>query len=178
MKLNESHILDYLDNQLDERECSHLEAALKRNQEKSSSVDDARLAMQALHSLAGEAPVAVSEDFWPRLREKLPPQPSRNALWQVTSLASRWLWPTSSKWAISARVAVVVIIVAMASLWLGPQRTVTPISASEKAFISRSMQRHEDYVNTPPTINSLPLPTGDAASADHSADSSDDVYIP
>jgi anti-sigma-K factor RskA len=144
-------------------------------------VDDARLAMQALHALASEEPVAVSEDFWPRLREKLPEQAPRNAFSQITSLLSGVLWPSSSKWAISARVAVVVAILAMASLWLGPQRTMTPssaITASEQAFISRSMQRHEDFVNTPPTINSLPLPVGDAGSADHNSEPPDDGYIP
>lgn len=158
-----------------------MEEALERSQNKASEVDDARLAMQALHALASEEPICVSEDFWPRLREKLPAQPPRNAVSQVTSLMSGWLWPSSSKWAVSARVAVVVAVLAMASLWFGPQRTVTPssaITASEEAFISRSMQRHADYVNTPPTINSLPLPVGDAGSSDHNNEPTDDGYIP
>jgi hypothetical protein len=138
--------------------------------------------MQALHALASEEPVSVSEDFWPRLREKLPQQTPRNAFSQVSSLLSGWLWPSSSRWAISARVAVVVAVLAMASLWLGPQRTITQSSAqlspSEKAFVTRSMQRHADYVNTPPSVNSLPLPVGDAGSADHNSEPPDDGYIP
>lgn len=159
-----------------------MEEALERSQNMASDVDDARLGMQALHALASEEPVAVSEDFWPRLREKLPEQASRNAFSQITSMLSGVLWPSNSKWAVSARVAVVVAVLAMASLWLGPQRTVTPSSAqlspSEQAFVTRSMQRHADYVNTPPTVNSLPLPVGDAGTADHNSEPADDGYIP
>jgi len=181
MKLNESNILDYLDDRLCKKDCADMEEALERSEDKSSDVDDARLAMQALHALVSVEPVVVSEDFWPRLREKLPAQPPRNAMAQVGSTLAGWLWPTTSKWAISARVAAVVAVLAMASLWFGPQRTVTPssaISASEKAFISRSMQRHVDYVNSPPGVNSLPLPVGDAGSADHNTEQLDDGYMP
>jgi len=181
MKLNETNILDYLDDRLCKKDCADMEEALERSQNKASDVDDARLAMQALHALASEEPVTVSEDFWPRLREKLPEQTPRNAFSQVASVFSGMLWPSSSKWAISARVAIVVAVLGMVSLWFGPQRTVTPSSAittSEKAFISRSMQRHADYVNTPPTVNSLPLPVGDAGSPDHNREPADDGYIP
>lgn len=182
MKFKDSHILDYLDNQLCEQDCDNLESHLEQHQDTSDAVDDARLAMLALHDLAQEEPVKVSEDFWPRLREHLPELPSRNPLSQFASNLSQWVWPTSSKWAISARVALLVTVLAMASLWLGPQRTVAPSSAafsdSEKAFIARSMQRHEDYVNTPPSVNSLPLPFGDATSSDQNAAASDDVYMP
>lgn len=159
-----------------------MEEALGRSQNKASDVDDARLAMQALQALTSEEFVAVSENFWPRLREKLPAQPPRSAFSQVASMLSGVLLPSSSKWVISARMAVMVAVLAMASLWLGPQRTVTPSSAqlspSEKAFVTRSVQRHVDYVNTPPTVNSLPLPVGDAGSADQNSESTDDVYIP
>lgn len=182
MKLTENNILDYLDDRLCGKDCADLEEALLRSQNKASDVEDARLAMQTLHVLASGEPVIVSEDFWPRLREKLPEQPPRNALAQINSQLSGILWPSSSKWAISARVAAVVAILAMASLWFGPQRTVTPssaqLSASEKAFVSRSMQRHADYVNIPPSVNSLPLPVGDAGSADQNSESTEDVYIP
>lgn len=181
MKLNETNILDYLDDRLGKSDCADMEEALEHSKGRSSDVDDARLGMQALHALASEEPVVVSENFWPRLREKLPEQPPRNAMAQVTSTLTGWVWPSTSKWAISARVAAVVAVLAMASLWFGPQRTVTPssaISASEKAFISRSMQRHADYVNTPPTVNSLPLPVGDAGFADRNIDPSGDSYIP
>lgn len=182
MKLNETNILDYLDDRLNKKDCADMEEALEHSKSKSSDVDDARLGMQALHALASEEPVAVSEDFWPRLREKLPAQPPRNAMAQVTSTLTGLLWPSPSKWAISARVAVVVVVLAMVSLWFGPQRTVTPssahLSASEQAFVTRSMQRHADYVNSPPTVNSLPLPVGDAGSADRNTEQPDDGYIP
>lgn len=181
MKMNEDKILDFLDDRLGKRDYADMEEALGRSQERASDVEDARLGMQVLHALASEEPVVVSDDFWPRLREKLPAQPPRNAMAQISSTLSGWLWPSSSRWAISARVAVAVTIIAMASLWFGPQRTVTPssaISPSERAFISRSMQRHADYVNTPATVNSLPLPVGDAGAADRNQDSADDVYIP
>lgn len=181
MKLNESNILDYLDDRLCAKDCADMEDALERSQHKASDVEDARLAMQALHALASEEPVAVSSDFWPRLREKLPEQAPRNAAAQISSTLTAWLWPSSSKWAVSARVAIVVVFLAMASLWFGPQRTVTPssaISASERAFINRSLQRHTDYVNTPPSVNSLPLPTGAAGSPDRNTELPDDGYIP
>ncbi|MEO6907725.1 MAG: hypothetical protein ABI210_07530 [Abditibacteriaceae bacterium] len=182
MKLNESNILDYLDDRLGKKDCADMKAALERSQNKASDVDNVRLAMEALQALTSEEPVVVSQDFWPRLRKKLPEQPPRNAFYQVASMLSGVLVSSSSKWAVSARMAVVVAVLAMASLWLGPQRTVTSSSAqlspSEKAFVTRSMQRHADYVNTPPTVNSLPLPVGDASSADQSSESTDDVYIP
>ena len=182
MKLNEKNILDYLDDRLCEKDCADMEAALERSGNKASDVDDARLAMRALHALASEEHIAVSENFWPRLREKLPEQTPRNAFSQITSTLSGALWPSNSKWAVSARVAIMVAVLAMASLWLGPQRTMTPSSAqlspSEKAFVTRSMQRHADYVNTPPTVNNLPLPVGDAGSADHNSEPPDDGYIP
>lgn len=181
MKLKESKIVDYLDDQLCQHDCAGMEHALESDQDNSTKVDDARLAMQALHELASEEPRHVGEDFWPRVRAQLPAQPPRNAWSQISTTASRWLWPASSSWGISARIALMVAILAMASLWLGPQRTVSPVSAfsaSEKAFITRSMQRHEDYVNTPPSVNSLPLPVGDASSMDEGADFVDDTYIP
>lgn len=181
MKLKRSKILDYLDDQLDHEESNRIEATLGQRQEEADAAEDARLAMYALHLLAAEEPPRVSEDFWPRLREQLPQQPSRNPLSHFTSTASHWLWPSASKWAVSLRVALLVAFLAMASLWFGPQRTVTPssaVSTSEAAFITRSMQRHEDYVNTPPSVNSLPLPVGDAGSADQDSQPQSDNYIP
>lgn len=182
MKLKESHIVDYLDDKLRGSDCDTIELQLEQDDSSLGAVDDARLAMQVLHTLASEETVAVSADFWPRLREKLPESPPRNPLSRLFAEVASWTQPSSAKWAISVPVALLIAFLAAVSLWMGPQRTVTPssaVTASEKAFISRSMQRHQDYVNTPPSINSLPLPMGDASSADQNAVvPSDDVYMP
>lgn len=183
MTLNESHILDYLDEKLNPSDNDAIESKLNHDQDKSDEVDDARIAMQALHDLASSEQIEVSSDFWPRLREQLPSKPPKRSVWDsIAANAAHWVWPSSSKWAVSARVALVVAALAMTALWLGPQRTIThssAISTSEQAFISRSLQQHEAYLDDA-ARNSLTLSAGDATFVDYSDDSaaSDDVYMP
>lgn len=183
MTLNESHILDYLDDKLDASDNDAIESKLDHDKDKSNEVDDARIAMKALHDLASNEQIGVSGDFWPRLRDQLPSKPPKRSVWDtVAANAARWVWPSSSRWAISVRVALVVGALAMTALWLGPQRTIThssAISTSEQAFISRSLQQHEVYLDDA-TRNGLVLPAGDATFVDYTDEStaSDDVYMP
>ncbi len=146
-----------------------------------SALNDAMLAMNALQDWAQDEPIQAREDFWPRLREKLPAQPPRSVSRRVLGVLGGWLWPAQAPIAASMRVAVLVAIVALASFWFAPQRAVSPVSAfsaEETAFIQRSLQQHDNYVATGPADGSFEIPAGDASSADDGESEPNVEYVP
>jgi hypothetical protein len=146
-----------------------------------SALDDAMLAMTALQEWAQDEPVQAREDFWPRLREKLPPAPPRSASRRALGVLGAWLWPAHAPIAASMRIAVLAAIIALASFWFAPQRAVSPVSAftpEETAFIQRSLQQHDNYVATGPADGSFEIPAGDVSSADAGEGEPDAEYVP
>lgn len=148
-----------------------------------TQMDDAKLAMMALQAWEAAEPIQAKEDFWPKLREKLPAQPPRSAWKRAAGLLGAWVWPAHSPVLASMRVAVLVTVLALASFWFAPQRAnhtafATDYTPEETTFIQRSLQKHDNYVATGPNDGSLEIPAGDASSADVGESDPGTEYIP
>ena len=178
-KLNEVELMDMLDK-------NKTAATTDKNAlhaDDLAALNDAELAMMALQAWEEAEPIQASEDFWPKLREKLPERPPRSAWQRATGVLGAWLWPAHAPLAASMRVAMLAVILALASFWFAPQRAVTPLSADnftpeETAFIERSLQRHDNYITVGPSDGSLGIPLGDASSAENNQSEPSAEYIP
>lgn len=172
-KLNEVELMDMLD------EGKVLESL---SEEEMTQMDDAKLAMMALNAWEEAEPIQAGEDFWPKLREKLPAQPPRSAWKRATGVLGAWVWPSHSPMLASMRVAVIVTVLALASFWFAPQRAnqsaVADYTSEETAFIQRSLKKHDNYVTTGPSDGSLEIPAGDASNADVGEADPGAEYVP
>jgi len=172
-KLNEAELMDMLD------EGKILESL---SEEEMNQMNDAKLAMMALQAWEEAEPIQAREDFWPKLREKLPPQPPRSAWKRATGVLGAWVWPSHSPMLASMRVAVIVTVLALASFWFAPQRAnqsaVADYTPEETAFIQRSLKKHDNYVTTGPSDGSFGIPAGDASNADVGEADPGAEYVP
>ena len=177
----ESHLNDILDEKLDAKKMSAAHQT-DLSAEDLSALEDAMLAMNALQDWAQDEPIAAREDFWPRLREKLPAQPPRSAWQRTLGVLGAWLWPAHSSIAASMRIAVLAAIIALSAFWFAPQRAIQPVaadfSAEETAFIQRSLKQHDNYVATGPADGSFEIPAGDASSVESGESEPDVEYVP
>lgn len=153
------------------------------SEEELMQVDDAKLAMMALQAWEEAEPIQAKEDFWPRLREKLPAQPPRSAWKRAVGVLGAWVWPSHSPALASLRVAAIVTILALASFWFAPQRAnqtavADKYTPEETAFIQRSLKQHDNYVTTGPNDGSLEIPAGDASSSDAGETDPSAEYVP
>jgi len=136
------------------------------SEEEMTQMDDAKLAMMALQAWEEDEPIQARQDFWPKLREKLPAQPPASAWQRAKGVLGAWLWPSHSPLLASMRVAVIVALLALAGFWFAPQRAnptaVADYTTEETAFIKRSLKKHDNYVTTAPSEGGLEIPAGDA----------------
>ena len=173
-KLTETELMDMLDAGQSLENLSDEELA---------QMDDAKLAMMALAAWEEAEPIEAKEDFWSKLREKLPTQPPRSAWKRAMGVLGAWVWPAQSPALASLRVAVIVTVLALASFWFAPQRAnqtavATDYTPEETAFIERSLKQHDSYVTTGPTDGSLEIPAGDASSSDATESDPGAEYVP
>ena len=172
-KLTETELMDMLDEGKSFENLSEAELL---------QMDDAKLAMMALQAWEEAEPIQVQEDFWPKLREKLPAQPPRSAWKRAAGVLGAWFWPAPSPALASLRVAVIVTVLALASFWFAPQNmnqtAVAAYTPEEIAFIQRSLRQHDNYVTTGPSDGSLEIPAGDASSADATEIDPSVEYVP
>jgi hypothetical protein len=171
-RLKDTELIDLLD---EKREVSELDPS------DAEQLEDAKLAMMALKAWEEAEPVAVSPDFWPKLRDKLPERPARSPLGSFASTLAAWLWPSQSPLAASMRVAILVAIVALASFWFAPQNQSTPVVASDPAavsFIQRSLKKHDNYVVAQPKDGGPAIHAGDAGAAENGDTSPKSDYVP
>ena len=170
---NEVELLDLLD------EGQSLDSL---SEDEMTQMDDAKLAMMALQAWEEAEPIQASEDFWPKLREKLPAQPPRSALQRAAGVLGAWVWPSHSPLAASMRVAMLAAILALAGFWFAPQRAnqsaVADYTPEETAFIQRSLKKHDNYVVTAPSEGGMEIPAGDAATADVGDGDPGAEYVP
>lgn len=179
-KLSEVEIMDYLDGTLDATRREEVAAYLHDHEDEAMEVADMKLAMSALKDFDESDPIRVSDDFWPKLRDKLPEQPKRSWVRSVTVQASAWLMPNRSPLRLSIGAAMVAMFLAMAVFLSGPQQTVhhsEALTTEEAAFVKKAVERHSNFVESQPLSSSLPLPVGDSRSAD-SDDEDGDSYNP
>jgi anti-sigma-K factor RskA len=176
---------DYVTGTLDSEHAAELEEHLSGDADRRAELDEMKLTVALLRDVAEADPITVSEDFWPRLRDKLPQRAPRSAWARCEAAAKSWLWPSHSRWGLSARVAGVAVIVAMALTLFSPRQAThtsyadNGLTAADKLFIQQSLNKHSAYVSSQP-VSVLPLPVADGARSD--GDGSDDdsggEYIP
>lgn len=170
MKITNDFLMDYVDGTLDDSTRAAVEAHLSGNLEDAELVASMKMALGALHEWDAAEPVAVREDFWPRLREKLPANPQRNPLRALAARAQAWLWPSHSPLRLSTRVAAIAVVIAMAAALFSPKQATRQVqadslSSADKMFIQQSLKRHSAYVSSQP-VAPLTLPPGDGRNAD------------
>jgi anti-sigma factor RsiW len=184
-KLSNEDLMDYVDGTLDAARLALVEEYLKASPEEAQLVADMKLALSALHEWDAAEPVRVSDNFWPELRDRLPEKPQRS-WWRGTSAQiGAWLWPAHSPLRVSARVAVVAMVMAVAAWFFAPpsaQRPIeaeAPLTTADMEFIQQSLGRHKAYDMMQPLNGSLPLAVGDGRDSDGDGeDSNDEPYTP
>jgi anti-sigma factor RsiW len=183
-KLSNEDLMDYVDGTLDAARLTLVEQHLKASPEEAQLVADMKLAMSALHEWDAVEPVRVSEDFWPKLRDRLPEKPQRSWWRSASAQMGQWLWPAHSPLRLSARAAVVAMVIAIAAWFFAPQpaqRQVEAITltADDRAFIQQSLGRHKAYDMVQPLNGSMPVAVGDGRDGDGDGeDSNDEPYTP
>jgi len=186
-KLSEIELLDYMDDSLDAAHRGEVEEFLRTHAGDAEQVADMKLALAALHDWDESEPVRASDDFWPKLRDKLPDRP-RRSWWRQMTAQARGLFGESvaplrlQPLRISMSAAVVAVFVAMAVFLFAPRQSVqTPYAANQippdaQQFITQSMARHQRYDSQQPLGGSLPV--GDTHSVDSGDPGDSDTYQP
>jgi anti-sigma factor RsiW len=181
--LKETDIMDYLDGTLAPARMAEVEAHLRENAEDAQLVADLKMAQSALIDWDKAEPVQVSADFWPKLRDKLPAQAPRRSLW--TQLSSMFSMP--QKVAVSVGVAIAVAVAMLASGAFGPQQTKSvtfadrdkhTLTAEDRAFIERSIQRHDNYKVSQPLGGTNLDKRGDVNSSETGDEDSTEETLP
>jgi anti-sigma factor RsiW len=172
-------MLDYADGKLEEPRLAAVKAHLQSHAEDAQLLADMKLAGAALRDWDAQLPARASENFWPQLREQLPPQPGRSLLRQM---GFKGLALPSLRLSLGAAIAAAVI--AMIVFMSAPQQSVNPTSASDltpadQAFVTQSLQRHEAYAAGQPMNGTLSIPVtpGNTQSIETGEDASEE-YIP
>lgn len=178
MKLSNDQIMDYLDGALSPTETARVESHLKTNVEDRAIVEELRFATQSLKEFDaqeyGDAPLRVSENFWPKLREKLGPAPKRSFVNQMARKINGVAPHKTARY--SFGVAIAALVVALSAFFFAPQNASKPVVASEitaadKAFMSQSQQKHDQYVASEPIA-------GDVSALENGAEDDDEQANP
>lgn len=160
-RLDNNQIMDFLDGTLSPQQRAVIEQHLAQHDDDRALVDEMRLAMTALHDLEEQEPVRASENFWPKLRDKLPERAPRR-LW--TTQLAKLIFPQNSRGMLPVRAAAIVAVIALGAMWFAPEQSTPTASAGlpadAQAFIQSASARHDAYVASQP----LAAPLGDAAS--------------
>lgn len=160
MKLDANDMMDYLDGTLNESRRAQIDAHLANHAEDRELIATMRASMNALNQLDELEPVRASDDFWLKVRAGLPDKAPRRS-W--TTQVAGWLWPQTSRAALSMRVAVVAGVIALMGMWFAPQqsRQVSyALPQDAETFIKAATERHNAYVSTQPLTSA---PVGDVS---------------
>src|SRR5687768_5045557 len=95
-RLNNNEIMDYIDGTLSPERRAAVEAHLLENEEDAQLVADLKMATAELREWDASEPVHVGEDFWPKLRDKLPERPNRSPLRALTMQLGELFRPSRS----------------------------------------------------------------------------------
>ena len=182
MKMTNELLIDYLDGTLDAAKREAVELHLQRNADDAAMVAEMRMAQTALQDWNAAEPVRASDDFWIKVRQQLPAKPGRSS---VTARVLNWLWPQqASGFALPARVAALALFAAMAFALFSPQEAThqvqaSNLSASDRAFITQSMQRHTAY-DKAQSLRGFDASLSDGRNGDGDGDDDDasDNYAP
>lgn len=188
-RLTNEELMDYMDGTLSAARLAEIEQHLASSPEDAELVADLKMAQKALIEWDEAEPVRAGEDFWPKLRDKLPAQPGRNPLRALGSRLSGWLWPAHSRMGMSLRVAVVAAVLAIAAAMFAPQQTkhqvianngstvTSTLTPEDRSFIRKSLERHSAYESSQPWAGAVPPATRQATGDVNSADRVDDDEV-
>jgi anti-sigma factor RsiW len=182
--LKETEIIDYLDGTLSPTRMAEVEAHLRENAEDAELVASLKMAKSELLEWDAAEPVQVSADFWPKLRDKLPAQAPRRAWWKQLGAA---LWPAHSPMAAAVRVAAIAAFLAIAAALFTPEQSRQQATASrdtkaltteDRAFIERSIKKHNNYSSSQPLGSTNVNKRGDVGSAESGDEESTEENLP
>lgn len=182
MKITQDDMMSWVDGTLDGARRVEVDAYLQAHDEDAQLLADMKDAMSALHDWNAAEPVAVSDNFWPQLREKLPAKAGSG--WNISRLAQT-LFPARG-WRLRAGAAAAMVFVALGALFFAPKNSThrveaqpTTLSASEKQFIRQSLVQHRTYVAVQP-LTSIQTPPADGRNddGDGNDDGGNSEYVP
>jgi anti-sigma factor RsiW len=156
-KLSTDDMMHFVDGTLEPARQSEVDLYLQQNPEEAELLADMKMALGALHEWNEAEPVQVSEDFWPKLRDKLPERAGSGWLRNISHSLGEVLWPRRSPWQLSARAAAVAVLVALGISFFSPKGA-TPnaqaaLSSAERQFIEQSLVQHRAYAAVQPMIS-------------------------
>lgn len=170
MKITQDDMMNWVDGTLDVTRRQEVDEYLAQHREDAELLADMKDALNALHDWNAAEPVAVSDNFWPRLREQLPERAGGAGVRGGVSRLTQWLWPQRSAWRISGAVAAITLLVIVAASIFAPKNA-TPrveakaLSASEQQFIRQSVVQHRAYAAVEP-LRLVPLAPADGRNQD------------
>ncbi len=154
-KVTQDEMLNWLDGTLSIERRAEVDAYLAQNGEDAQLLADMKDAMSVLQDWNQSESVAVSDNFWPQLRDKLPAKPGSSWSGQLARL-SNWILPRR-EWKLRAGVAVFATCAALATLFFAPktsthsvQAETRTLSADEQLFIRQSLVQHRTYAAVQP----------------------------
>lgn len=151
-------MLDWLDGTLSDSRRTEVDVYLAQNGEDAQLLADMKDAMSALNDWNASETIAVNENFWPQLRDKLPAEPGGGWSGQLARLGN-WIAPRR-EWKLRAGVAVFATCAALMTLFFAPknatnnaQAETRTLSLDEKQFIQQSLVQHRTYAAVQPLMN-------------------------
>lgn len=184
-KLSTDDMMRFVDGTLEPARQSEVDLYLQHNPEDAELLADMKMALGALHEWHEAEPVKVSEDFWPKLRDKLPERAGNGWLRNISHSLGEMLWPRRSPFQLSARAAAAAVLVALLISFFSPKgatnRVEAALSSADRQFIQQSLVQHRAYAAVQPmTGPAISLGDGRNQDGDDSGDGDDDsdTYTP
>jgi len=170
MKITQDDMMNWVDGTLDAGRHQQVDEYLALHAEDAELLADMKEALNALHDWNAAEPVAVSDNFWPRLREQLPERAGGAGMRGGVSRLTQWLWPQRSAWRVSGAAAAIALIAIVAASIFAPKNAThpaeaAPLSASEQQFIRQSLVQHRAYAAVEP-LRLVPLAPADGRNQD------------
>lgn len=181
MKITPEELMDYVDETLSPERRARVEAHLSQNAEDAALLREMREARTMLQDWHEAEPVRVSDDFWIKVRDQLPPEgPRRSPLRRLGASLGAWLWPTHSPAALSLRVGMAAIVIAFGVFIFAPKHDTqqsiakdTVPTQADFAFMKRASKQHK-ALTTAASANLASAPEAGDAGSQESGDASDD----
>lgn len=179
-KLSQDEMLNFVDGTLDEQRAREVDEYSKTDSDDARLLLEMREAVGLLREWDEAEPVHASENFWPKLREKLPASPRRSWWSRFTSVGA--IAPRRSVWQLSIKAAVAAAVIALAATFFAPKNAQQPVTAAispaAQQFIDQSVARHRTYTAVqPPAIGVAPA-DGRTQDGDDTGDDDGDSYTP
>ena len=194
-RLNNNEIMDYIDGTLSPERRAAVEAHLLENEEDAQLVADLKMATGALREWDASEPVRVGEDFWPKLRDKLPERPNRSPLRTWAMQLGDLFRPSRSPMRLAISTAAIAALLAIAASLFTPEQTKPLVQAKssqqltteERSLIQRAVELDGNYSASKP-VGAAPAATvngknatdkrGDVSSAESGDEETEGERIP